>query len=86
MVDDRNPAREDDPEDLESERDAEAVIEDDDETVVDDTRHYEQDPDQLVENARDADEQEQDDLLDVDQSELEELGLTLDDPHQPDSE
>jgi hypothetical protein len=86
VVDERNPEREDDPEDLEFERDAEAVIEDDDETVVDDTRHYEQDPDQLVEDARDADEQEQDDLLDVDQSELEELGLTLDDPHQPDSE
>ncbi len=25
-------------------------------------------------------------LLEVDQTELEELGLTLDDPHQPDSE
>ena len=42
--------------------------------------------DGLVDNARDADEQDQDDLLDLDQTELEELGLTLDDPHQPESE
>ena len=34
----------------------------------------------------DADEHEQDDVLDLDQTELEELGLTLDDPHQPESE
>jgi len=31
----------------------------------------------------DADEQEAEDVLEVDQTELEELGLTLDDPHQP---
>jgi hypothetical protein len=27
-----------------------------------------------------------DELLEIDQTELEELGLTLDDPHQPDAE
>jgi hypothetical protein len=27
-----------------------------------------------------------DEILEIDQTELEELGLTLDDPHQPDSE
>jgi hypothetical protein len=40
----------------------------------------------LAENARDADEQEQDDVLDLDQTELDEQGLTLDDPHQPESD
>ena len=35
---------------------------------------------------RDEDEQEAADVLEVDQKELEELGLTLDDPHQPDDE
>ena len=34
----------------------------------------------------DEDEQEAVDELEVDQTELEELGLTLDDPHQPDDE
>ena len=34
----------------------------------------------------DEDEQEAADELEVDQTELEELGLTLDDPHQPDDE
>ena len=34
----------------------------------------------------DEDEQEAADVLEVDQTELEELGLTLDDPHQPDDE
>ncbi len=34
----------------------------------------------------DEDEQEAEDVLEVDQTELEELGLTLDDPHQPDDE
>ncbi len=28
----------------------------------------------------------EEELLDIDQSELDELGLTLDDPHQPESE
>jgi hypothetical protein len=31
-------------------------------------------------------EQTVDEMLEIDQTELEELGLTLDDPHQPDSE
>jgi predicted NUDIX family NTP pyrophosphohydrolase len=34
----------------------------------------------------DEDEQEAADELEVDQTELEELGLTLDDPHQPQDE
>jgi hypothetical protein len=34
----------------------------------------------------DEDEQEANDELEVDQKELEELGLTLDDPHQPEDE
>jgi hypothetical protein len=79
MTNDRVP----DPDFVEP--DVESIV-DDDGTDVDDTRHYLQDPDGLVENARDADEQEQDDVLDLDQTELEELGSTLDDPHQPESE
>lgn len=35
---------------------------------------------------RDADEQEAADVLEMDQTELEELGLVLDDPHQPDDD
>jgi hypothetical protein len=35
---------------------------------------------------RDEDERDAADILEVDQKELEELGLTLDDPHQPDDE
>ncbi len=35
---------------------------------------------------RDEDEQAAADVLEVDQKELEELGLTLDDPHQPEAE
>ena len=34
----------------------------------------------------DADEQDAEDVLEVDSKELEELGLTLDDPHQPEDE
>jgi hypothetical protein len=34
-------------------------------------------------NDLDEDEQEAEDVLEVDQTELAELGLTLDDPHQP---
>ncbi len=34
----------------------------------------------------DEDEQDAEDVLEVDQTELEELGLTLDDPHQPEDE
>jgi hypothetical protein len=44
------------------------------------------DDDALPTSDRDADEQEAADLLEVDQTELEELGLVLDDPHQPDDE
>jgi hypothetical protein len=79
MVDDRAPER------PEIEPDVEGTVDEDD-TSSDDTRHYLQDPSNLAENARDADEQDQDDLLDLDQTELEELGLTLDDPHQPEPE
>jgi hypothetical protein len=79
MMEDRDP----DP-DPEFDPDLEAIIEDDG-TISDDTRHYQQDPD-FEGTARDADEQEQDDVLDLDQAELDELGLTLDDPHQPESD
>ena len=82
MVDEPAPERSNDPPDLEFEP---VELPDDDEDVTDDTRHYLQDPNNLAQNARDADEQEQDDVLDVDQTELEELGLTLDDPHQPEA-
>ncbi len=49
-------------------------------------RHYLQDPDGLTEDPRGEDERADDDLLEVDQTELAELGLVLDDPHQPDAE
>jgi hypothetical protein len=86
VVADRTPERENDSSDLELGADVEAAIEDDEENEPDDERHYLQDPDNLAANARDADEQEQDDELELDQTELDELGLTLDDPHQPESE
>ena len=44
------------------------------------------DDDALPRSDRDADEQEAADILEVDQTELEELGLVLDDPHQVDDE
>jgi hypothetical protein len=72
--------------DFELEPAVEALIEDDDDLLDDGTRHYEQDPNHLAQFARDDDEIEQADLLEVDQTELEELGLTLDDPHQPEAE
>jgi hypothetical protein len=53
---------------------------------ADGARHYLHDPNGISQNARDEDEQDQDDLLEIDQTELEELGLDLDDPHQPESE
>ncbi len=53
---------------------------------VDGDRHYQQDPDALLGRARDEVEREQDALLELDQTELEELGLVLDDPHQPEPE
>ena len=49
-------------------------------------RHYVHDPDGLAEHARDEDERDADERLVLDQVELEELGLLLDDPHQPDPE
>ena len=58
----------------------------DDGSIEDDERHYLQDPDGLEVNERDEDERDQDDLLEPDQTELDELGLILDDPHQPESE
>jgi hypothetical protein len=85
VADDQAPERENDPPDFKFEPDVEAIV-DDDGDVGDDTRHSLQDPDNLAANALDADEQEQDDVLDLDQTELEELGLTLDDPHQPEAE
>jgi hypothetical protein len=44
------------------------------------------DDNEIPKTERDEDEQEAADVLEVDQTELEELGLTLDDPHQPDDE
>jgi hypothetical protein len=82
---DTTPTPGDDADDFELTADVEAIVDDGDLTP-DDTRHYLQDPDGLADNARDADEQELDDELDLDQTELEELGLTLDDPHQPEPE
>ena len=84
MVDDQVPERENDPLDFELYAVVEAIVNDDE--VSDETRRSLQDPNNLAQNARDADEQEQDDVLDLDQTELEELGLTLDDPHQPEAE
>ena len=44
------------------------------------------DDDAIPTTERDEDEQDAADVLEVDQTELDELGLTLDDPHQPDDE
>jgi hypothetical protein len=76
----------DDAPDFELEPSAEALIEGDDDLLDDTTRHYQQDPNRLDQFGRDPDEIELDDELDVDQTELAELGLVLDDPHQPESE
>ena len=87
MVDDQGPDGRNDLPDFEFDPVVEAIVEDDDdEPASDDARHSLRDPNNLAENARDPDEQELDDVLDLDQTELEELGLTLDDPHQPESE
>ena len=85
MVADRRAEGDNGDPDLELPADVEALV-DDDEPVLDETRHYLQDPDNLAYNAPDPDELEQDDELELDQTELDELGLTLDDPHQPESE
>ena len=58
----------------------------DEPSIVEGARHYLQDPNGLVVNARDQDERAEDELLELDQIELEELGLVLDDPHQPEPE
>jgi hypothetical protein len=42
--------------------------------------------DDSAEAEEDDGEETLDEILEIDQTELEELGLTLDDPHQPDSE
>ena len=80
----------DDADDFEPGPEVEAVIEDDDDLLdtdlSDGTRHYEQDPNHMAQFARDEDEVEADDELEVDQTELSELGLVLDDPHQPEPE
>jgi hypothetical protein len=85
VVADRRSQDENDGPDFELGPDVEALVDEDD-AAPDDTRHYLQDPDHLADRARDADEQEQDDVLELDQTELDELGLTLDDPHQPEPE
>jgi hypothetical protein len=81
------PARPDDSDtsDFELAPDVEAMVEETDD-AFDNSRHYLRDPNHLADFARDADEIEQDDVLDLDQTELDELGLTLDDPHQPERE
>jgi hypothetical protein len=88
MDDDHAPEPDNDPPDLDLDLDLEPAVEAivEEEAESDSARHYLQDPNNLAENARDADEQEDDEVLDLDQTELEELGLTLDDPHQPESE
>jgi hypothetical protein len=84
MPDDATP--DDSAADFELEPAVVALIEGDGDLLGDGARHYEQDPDPLAQFDRDADETEQADLLEVDQTELDELGLTLDDPHQPEPE
>ena len=76
----------DDGDDFVLEPAVEALIEGDDDLLEDGSRHYQQDPNHLAQFARDPDEVEQDDQLDLDQTELSELGLVLDDPHQPEPE
>ena len=57
------------------------------ELSIEDARAARDEVSELVgESAVDEDEQAADDLLEIDQTELEELGLTLDDPHQPEPE
>lgn len=56
----------------------------DDEGVDEDAdRHYHGDPNHLLQFASNADERHDTELLEIDQVELAELGLVLDDPHQP---
>ncbi len=76
MTDDPKPGDRDLPDD-----DPDAALPG--ESTLDESRHYLQDPDGLSASARDEDERDEDDLLEPDQTELVELGLILDDPHQP---
>lgn len=46
-------------------------------------RHYHGDPNHLLQFAGDADERHDIEMMELDQVELDELGLVLDDPHQP---
>ena len=56
----------------------------DDEGIDEDAvRHYHGDPNHLAEFGPDPDEISETERLEIDQVELEELGLVLDDPHQP---
>lgn len=55
----------------------------DDGVDYDADRHYHGDPNHLLQFASDGDELRDAELLEVDQVELAELGLVLDDPHQP---
>ena len=59
---------------------------DDDGETVDELLDEIDAPEELDREGRDADEREADDLLELDQTELEETGLLLDDPHQPEEE
>jgi hypothetical protein len=86
MADDAEREDESSAADFELTPEIEAMVEDTGDVDPEDARHYLQDPNHLADFARDADEQEQDDVLDLDQTELDELGLTLDDPHQPEPE
>jgi hypothetical protein len=56
---------------------------DDDGVDEDAARHYHGDPNHLLEFGADTDELAEEERLELDQVELEELGLVLDDPHQP---
>jgi len=76
----------DDADDFVLEPAIEALVDDDDDLLDETTRHYQQDPNHLGQFARDGDEIEQDEELELDQTELGELGLVLDDPHQPEPE
>jgi len=61
------------------------IPQDDDELESDGTRHYLEDPN-VPGDDLDDDEHEAAEVLELDQTELEEIGLVLDDPHQPESD
>jgi hypothetical protein len=73
-----SPRRSDKPgpeEEAELEREEQREARDDELAVVDGEPADQYDDDETLEE-----------VLEIDQTELEELGLTLDDPHQPDAE